>query len=125
MTEETQSDPEKLINRLYEQINQHLETRWDYLSLTLTEKLSTILAGLAGAMVLMVFGLLMFFFFSLGFAWWLGDLIGNRAAGFALSGLVFAPIAFITYRWIGPFVREKVIETALNDAKNETPKDHG
>ncbi len=125
MTEETQSDSEKLINRLYEQINQHLETRWDYLSLTLTEKLSTIAAGLAGAMVLMAFGLLVLFFFSMGFAWWLGDLIGNRAAGFALSGLVFVPIAFVTYRWIGPFVREKVIETALNDEKNETPKDHG
>jgi hypothetical protein len=125
MTEETQSDPEKLIHRLYEQINQHLETRWDYLSLTLTEKLSSVAAGLAGAMVLMVFGLLILFFFSMGFAWWLGDLLDNRAAGFALSGLAFIPIAFVTYRWIGPFVREKVIETALNDEKNETPKGHG
>lgn len=123
MTEEP--DSEQLLHRLYAQINAHLETRWAYFSLNTTEKMSAIMASLAGAMTLAVFGLLVLFFFSLGFAWWLGDFLGNRAGGFALAGLVFIPIAWGVYRWIGPFVREKIIESVLNEDQNEPPQPHG
>ncbi|MBL7807399.1 MAG: phage holin family protein [Saprospiraceae bacterium] len=115
MAEET--DSEQLLHKLYEQVNEHLETRWAYFTLNATEKAANAASGLAGALTLVVFGLLVLFFFSMGFAWWLGDFIGNRAGGFALAGLVFIPIAYLAYRWIGPFVQEKVIEAALHEPK--------
>jgi len=80
---------------------------------------------MAQVLTVMIFTLIMLFFFSLGFAWWLGDLIGHRAGGFALAGLIFLPIAFFVYRWIGPFVRDKVIESILQDEVSETPKNNG
>lgn len=119
MAEET--NPEETLHRLFEQVSQHLETRWKYFSITSTEKLSGIAAGLAGAITIMVFALLVLFFFSMGFAWWLGDFISNRAGGFALAGLIFVPIAYFVYRWIGPFVREKIIESFLNEDEPENP----
>lgn len=120
MAEET--DSEQLLHKLYEQVNEYLEIRWALFMLNATEKMSGMASGLAGALTLVVFGLLVLFFFSMGFAWWLGDFIGNRAGGFALAGLVFIPIGYVVYRWIGPFVRDKVIETAFHEQpkKEET-----
>jgi len=120
-----QTDTEQMLHRLYEQVNQHIETRWAYFSLTATEKFSGIAANMAQALTVMIFALIMLFFFSLGFAWWIGDLIGHRAGGFALAGLIFLPIAFFVYRWIGPFVRDKVIESILQDEVSENPKNNG
>ncbi|MBC7774927.1 MAG: phage holin family protein [Phycisphaerae bacterium] len=123
MTEET--DTEQLLHRLFGQVNQHLETRWEYISLTATEKLSNLAAELAGVFTLFVFAVLVLFFFCMGFAWWLGDFIGNRAGGFALAGLIFVPIAYFVYRWIRPFVRNKFIQTALDEMDEENPSKNG
>ncbi|MFN0216952.1 MAG: hypothetical protein ACKVT2_22060 [Saprospiraceae bacterium] len=123
MAEETKS--EETLHRLFEQVNEHLETRWAYFSLSATEKLSGIAADMAGAFTLFFFGMLVLFFFCMGFAWWLGDVIGNRAGGFALAGLVFVPIAYFVYRWVRPFVRDKIIESALNEEDKENPVNHG
>lgn len=122
MAEET--DSEQLLHRLYEQINKHIETRLAYFTVTSTEKMSGIAANLAGALTLVVFALLVLFFFSMGFAWWLGDFIGNRAGGFALAGLIYIPIAILVYRWIRPFVREKVIQSIFHEELPEKPTDH-
>lgn len=113
MAEET--DSEQLLHKLYEQINEHLETRWALFMLSATERASVVASSLASALTVVVFSLLVLFFFSMGFAWWVGDFIGNRAGGFALAGLVFIPIGYVVYRLIGPFVRDKVIETALHE----------
>lgn len=120
-----ETDSEQLLQRLFEQLNQHIETRLAYFQLTSTEKLSGVAANMAGAFVLFVFALLVLFFFSMGFAWWLGDFIGNRAGGFALAGLIFIPIAFFVFRWIRPFVREKIIESALHENDSENPAQNG
>jgi hypothetical protein len=123
MAEEPNS--EQLLHRLYAQINEHIETRWAYFTLTSTEKLSVFASDLAGALTIAVFGLLVLFFFSMGFAWWLGDFIGNRAGGFALAGLIFIPIAWGAYRWIRPVVRDKIIQSVLPEEKPENPETHG
>lgn len=122
MTEEQYE--EQLLNRLFEQVSQHLETRWEYFTLTTTEKSSGIAANIAGGLVLAVFALLVLFFFTFGFAWWIGDLIGHRAGGFALTGLIFIPIAGLAFWWIRPFVRSKIIEIALDENDKTKPADH-
>jgi len=122
---EKESDSEHVLHRLYDQVNEHIETRWDYFQLKLTEKLSLMAADLAGAIALFLFAVVLLFFFSMGFAWWLGDFIGNRAGGFALAGLIFIPIAYLVNRWIRPFVRDKMIQAILDDDKTENPNQHG
>jgi Fe2+ transport system protein B len=120
-----ESTDEQLLHRLYEQISQHIETRWEYFSLTSTEKISGIVSNLAGGFVVLVFSLLVLFFFTFGFAWWLGDFINNRAGGFALTGLIFVPIALVVSRWVRPYVRTKVIQSILHDESAEKPANHG
>jgi hypothetical protein len=121
--EET-SKEETLLQRLYEQASDHLETRWEYFTLNATEKVSGLAANIAGAFVVMVFAVLVLFFFTLGFSWWLGDLLGNRAGGFALTGLIFIPLAALVFRWIRPFVRTKVIQAILQNEPTDDPADN-
>ncbi|MDO8367324.1 MAG: phage holin family protein [Saprospiraceae bacterium] len=120
-----ESDTEQVLHRLFEQVSDHIETRWTYFSIKATEKFSSIASNLVGAFTIFVFAVLVLFFFSMGFAWWLGDFIDNRAGGFALAGLIFVPIAFFVYRWIRPFVRDKIIESMLHDDLTENPNKNG
>ena len=122
--EERTTEEEQLLNRLFEQISQHVETRVEYFTLTTTEKTSGLVADLAGALTVFVFAVLVLFFFSMGFGWWLGDFIGSRAGGFALAGLVFVPIGFLFYRWIRPFTRRKVIQSIMQQVEPENTTEH-
>lgn len=101
--------------RLLEKVLKHLETRWEYYSLTTTEKISGAAAMLSGIAIIFVFSLIILFFFSIGLAVWLGDAIGSRAGGFMLAGLIFAPVAIVAYFKVPPFVRTKVIQNILED----------
>jgi hypothetical protein len=122
MAVETNTD--ELFQRLIKQVNEHIETRWAYFTLTSTEKMSEVAANVAGAFTVFVFALLVLFFFSMGFAWWLGDYLGNRAGGFALAGLIFIPISILVYRWIRPFIRSKIIQTYLHHEDAAKTPDH-
>ena len=117
---EDHNHDDELIHRLFEQVNQHIETRMSYYALIAAEKAANGAANLTGILTVFVFVILVLFFFSMGFAWWLGDVMHNRAAGFALAGLIFIPIAVGVYLWIRPFVRAKIIQSVLEyeDHKN-------
>lgn len=117
MSDEPKQGP--AIERLLEKSLQHLETRWEYFSLTATEKISGAAAALTGVLIIFLFALMVLFFLSVGFAMWLGDYLGNRAGGFALAGLIFVPIAIGAYRWVPPLVRSKVIDNMIQDDDTE------
>ncbi len=111
MAEQTDSnDP---FHRLFEQIEEHVETRWELFALTAAERAAEVAASVTGAVVVFVFGVLVLFFFSMGLGWWLGDLTGSRAGGFALAGLVFVPVGLVVYHVARRAVRERIAREAL------------
>ena len=113
MSDEPNQGP--AIERLLEKSLQHIETRWEYFSLSATEKISGAAAALTGVLIVVLFTLMVLFFLSIGFAIWLGDFLGNRAGGFALAGLIFVPIAIAAYFWVPSLVRSKIIQNMLED----------
>lgn len=123
MSQEPNQD--SAFERLLDKGLQHLETRWEYYSLSATEKISGAAAAFTGMLIVLVFALIILFFFSIGFAIWLGDYLDNRAGGFALAGLIFVPIAFAAYRLIPPIVRSKIIHNMLQDENTEDPNSRG
>lgn len=116
--DEQQNAPPSL-QTLIEQITQHIETQREYLSLAITEKVSAALGALAGILALCIIGLVALSYFGLAFAFWLGDIIGSRAGGFAVAGVVFIPIAVAAYYLLNPFVRKKIIQIMLEDETTE------
>jgi uncharacterized membrane protein (DUF485 family) len=108
--------------RLVEQAAKHLDTRWEYYSIVAAEKISEGVSTAVRIAAIAVFVLMIFFFFSMGFAFWLGERIGSTADGFALAGLLFVPGAVISYIFVKPFVRAKILESFLqhdDDTQNK------
>ncbi len=120
-----ESNPESAFERLLDKGLQHLETRWEYYSLTATEKISGAAAALVGMLIVMVFALVILFFLSIGFAIWLGDYLDNRAGGFALAALIFVPIAIGAYIVVPPVVRSRIINNMLQDETTEDTNPRG
>jgi small-conductance mechanosensitive channel len=110
---------ESSFERLLDKGLQHLETRWEYYSLTATEKISGAAAAFAGMLIIFMFALMILFFLSIGFAVWLGDYLDNRAGGFALAGLIFVPVAIGAYILIPPVVRSRIIHNMSQDEHTE------
>ena len=118
-------DQDSAFERLLDKGMQHLETRWEYYSLTATEKISGAAAAFVGMLIVIVFAMMILFFLSIGFAVWLGDYLGNRAGGFALAGLIFVPIAIGAYYLVPPIVRSKIIHNMLQDEHTEDENPRG
>lgn len=96
----------------------HVETRLEYFTLVSTEKMSDFAASMARLLAAALFGGMMFFFFSMGFAYWLGDKIGSRGGGFAVTGLIFLPALIASWSLVKPIVRAKIIESVLEQQDN-------
>ncbi len=111
------------IERLLEQTMDHVETRLEYFTLVSTEKVSDFASNMARILAAALFGGMMFFFFSMGFAYWLGDKLGSRGGGFAVTGLIFLPALIASWRLIKPLVRAKIIESVLDQQDNGTNKE--
>ncbi|MBV6439533.1 MAG: hypothetical protein EPGJADBJ_01174 [Saprospiraceae bacterium] len=123
MSQEPNQD--SAFERLLDKGLQHIETRWEYYSLSATEKISGAAEALAGMLIVIVFAMMILFFFSIGFAVWLGDYLDNRAGGFALAGLIFVPIGIGAYYVIPPIVRSRIIHNMLNDENTDDPNPRG
>jgi len=54
-----------------------------------------IAAGVINAILISLFTVFVLLFAAAGLAWWLGDLLNNRAAGFFIVAGVFALIIFL------------------------------
>ena len=109
------NEQEPNLQTLYKQVVDHLETRWEYMSLWMVEKIAAAAAATAGMLTLAAFGMIVLLFFCMGFAFWLAERLGSHAAGFSLAGLIVVPIAALVYWWIRPMVRDRIIHNLLND----------
>ncbi len=113
--------PSARFEKLSKQLLDHLETRWEYATLTFTEKMSAVVSTLVAALVAGLFFIMVLFFLCVALALWVGDLIGNRAGGFALSAIIFVPFGLASYYLIRPILREKIIQNILSD--EDLPKE--
>lgn len=123
MAAETNQD--SALERLLEKAVQHVETRWEYFSLTATEKISAAAEAFVKGLIVAMFALFALLFLGIGFAIWLGDYFDNHAWGFVLAGLLFVPFAVVAYQFVPPFVRSKIIQSMLQDEDTQDKNSGG
>ena len=101
-----------------EELTDHIERFSEtFLELTFTTvaqkgiKISSLLLNSLLVYVLAIFVLL---FVAAGFAWWLGDVLHNRAAGFFIVGGLFFLITILVIllrkKIIYPFIRNSLVQ---------------
>lgn len=104
-------------------IGEHIEdiaqTYYKFTLLRLTQKATNITAGAFVILATLVFVFFVFLFCSLALAWWLGDVVENRAVGFLLVAavdIIFLVILIaMRKKIIFPYLRNKVIKKLYDD----------
>ena len=86
-----------------------LETYYELLAIRLAQKVIDFTSSLINSIILAFLGLLFLSFVGLGLAWWLGNVVDNRAAGFFMTAGVYLVIIFLLIamrkKLIFPFLR--------------------
>ena len=89
------------------------DTYYKLTVLRLSQKAANYFSHVAVVVVLASVGMLAIMFVGLALAWWLGDILDNRAAGFLIVGGIFliktAVLILFRKRIIFPIVRDRII----------------
>src|SRR5215475_3570637 len=87
-TEEIKEEARDIVNH----IGDFLETYYQLLTIRLSKTVVDITSSLINSIILALLGFLFLSFVSLGFAWWLGNVVDNRAGGFFITAGVYLVI---------------------------------
>lgn len=104
-TEEIKEDAKDLVGHL----GDFLETYYQLLTIKLAQKVIDVTSSLINSIILAFLGLLFISFVGFGLAWWLGDVIDNRAGGFFITAGIYLVIMLLLIvmrkKLIFPFLR--------------------
>ena len=88
----------------------------------LTKKVSDIASGVVNSVLIFFIGLCILLFMSFAGAWWLGDVLNNRALGFLLIAAFYLLLVVILIlmrkKVISPFIRNTLI-SKIYEEKNK------
>ena len=105
-TEEIKEDTKDLVGHL----GDFLESYYQLLTIKLAQKVIDVTSSLINSVILAFLGLLFISFVGIGLAWWLGDVINNRAGGFFITAGIYLVIMFLLIamrkKLIFPFLRK-------------------
>src|SRR5215831_15261291 len=90
-TEEIKEEAKDIVNH----VGDFLETYYQLLTVRLAQKVVDITSSFINSIILAFLGLLFLSFLSLGMAWWLGNVIDNRAGGFFITAGIYLVIIFL------------------------------
>ncbi|HKC35965.1 MAG TPA: phage holin family protein [Chitinophagaceae bacterium] len=91
----------------------YAETFYKLSLVRLTKKVSDIASGVVNSVLIFFISLCILLFISFAGAWWLGDVVDNRALGFLLIAVFYLLLIFILVlmrkKIISPFIRNTLI----------------
>ena len=94
---------------LVDHVTDFLETYYQYIAINVAQKSVNLASGAINFVVLVFLSLLVISFMGFGVAWWLGDILNNRAAGFFIVAgfflIVMILLIVMRKKLIFPFLR--------------------
>jgi len=84
-----------VIGDLTNHVTEFAETFYRLQVLNITKKATDVTANLLGGLVVAVLGVFVILFGGIALAWWLGDIVQNRAGGFLLVAGFFVIIGLV------------------------------
>ena len=94
-------------------VGDYAETFYKLSLVRLTKKVSDVASGVVNSVLIFFISLCILLFISFAGAWWLGDVVENRALGFLLIAAFYLLLIFILIlmrkKVISPFIRNTLI----------------
>jgi len=110
-------DNEKLIESLLERAAEYGKTSYELVKLKALDKTSDVVSSFIPHYVVIVLIASFMLFFSLGLAFWLGEILGKTYYGFfvvaAFYGIIGIIIHFFMHKWIKKLVCNYFIKQVL------------
>jgi len=107
-TEEIKEDAKDMVDHATD----FLETYYQLITINIAQKGINIASAVINGVVICFLGLFTFLFVGFGLAWWLGNLVNSRVAGFFITAGIFAVIMVILImmrkKIIFPFLRNLI-----------------
>ena len=98
---------------VFNHASDYAETFYKLSLVRLTKKISDIASGVVNSVLIFFISLCIVLFISFAGAWWLGDVVNSRAAGFLLIAAFYLLLIFILVlmrkKIISPFIRNTLI----------------
>ena len=111
------NDNEKLIESLLEKTVEYGNTSLQLFKLKALDKTSDVASSFLPQSVVFFFIASLLFFFSMGLAFWLGEILGNNSYGFfivaAFYGLLGLVIHFFMHNWLKRVICNYIIKQVL------------
>ena len=106
------------VEELTGNVSDYAETMYKLTTIKVVEKASTMASTVVNSVVILFLALLVILFGAFALAWWLGDMIENRAAGFILTSGFFLLLLVVLYalrkKIIYPIIRNRIIKSAYD-----------
>jgi hypothetical protein len=99
------------IGRFFAEVGDYSKIKMELLELYVIEKIAYISSFLIARLVLLLIVVLFFLTISIGFALWIGQLLGRSYYGFFVVGSLYLPVLVLLYIY-----RDRWIETPVNNS---------
>jgi hypothetical protein len=109
-SDDDQDSPD--LSKIIDKVNEHVDTRMEYLRLLLSEKVAVVISKLGSAFILIAFFLLFFLFVNVSAAMWIGKHFNDYAIGFGSVSLFYL-LLIIIYLIFRNSVFEKKIQNMV------------
>lgn len=113
------SDLKEKTSDLSEHVEDLAQTFYNLSVVRITRKVSDISAGGVVMLLTVLLGLFVLLFMGFAFAWWMGELVNNRAGGFLISAGLFILLLFgilaIKKKIIFPYIRNLIIRNVYDN----------
>ncbi|MFA9370682.1 MAG: hypothetical protein ACERIH_03145 [Labilibaculum antarcticum] len=96
--------------QLKELLVEYFDSNVEYFKFTGFEKLMRLVVAIMFVAIVFVLVALAMFFSGIGFAIWLGDLLGNEIAGYLCIGLFYLLLLFLVYLLKKPLIERPLIK---------------
>ncbi len=98
----------ELIELLFTRVVEYSKTSFDLLKLKALEKASDVISSLAVHIIIIFLIASFMFFLNLGFAFWLGDILGNTCYGFFAVSAFYGFIGIILHLFLHKTLKERL-----------------
>jgi hypothetical protein len=107
------NDLKEKTTNLADHVEDLADTFYKLAVVNVTQKTTSITSSLIGTILICTFGFFFLLFGGLALSWWLGSVVGNRAAGFLLGGAFFLVVMVVLLamrkKIIFPYFRDLII----------------
>lgn len=101
-------------NSIVEEAEQYIKTTTELYTLKVTEKVAVVVSSVFSKLILGFFFSIVLFLFSMGLAFWIGDLIGELYLGFLIIGGVVGVVSWILYAKRSTMIKKPIMNSIIS-----------